>query len=208
MVDDFRNTKYCPRLEKLLEKKNNIEEEVKKDYKKATDMHKYISDNKLRYKNLFIEAYNRKCAYCGVPLGIINWKQFEIDHFIPKGSTRFKSKTQAGNIKNLVLSCYDCNRAKGDFELDDENRHKIDPDNPDFCKSFFRDNDYYIKISEEFKDDKSVNSFYYKIGFDSQTHRLDYLLINMCGLRDSLKDKPLAYIQLNEAIELIKNKRR
>lgn len=208
MVDDYRNTRYCPVLERVSEKKKKVEEAVKRDHKRAIDMHTYISKNESEYKKMFVSAYNGKCAYCGVSLGIINWKQFEIDHFIPKDSPRFSSKSQAGFIENLVLSCFDCNRAKNNYEVKDENRYKVDPDGVDICKSFYRDTDYYIRISNDFLNDESVKSFYYQLKLDSQTHRLDYLLLNMRGLRDSLKDKPEIYILLNEAIELIMKKRK
>jgi len=58
-------------------------------------------------------------------------------------------------------------------------------------------------------EDESVKAFYIKLGFDRQVRRLDYLLVNMYGLRDSVeKNKPEIYVQLNKAIELIKRSRR
>lgn len=142
---------------------------------------------------LFIEAYNGKCPYCGVSLEIIGWRQFEIDHFIPKESSRFTTKAQAGKIENLVLACYDCNRSKSDIELADEDYYKVNPDGPDICKSFVRDEDYYIRISENFSADDAVNRFYNQLGLGRQIHRIDYLLMNMRGLRDRVKDKPSLY---------------
>lgn len=208
MTDDYRNTKYCPVLSELADKKNKVKQEVLKDHPRATDMHTYISKNSPRFKKLFVEAYNGKCAYCGVPLSIIGWKQFEIDHFIPKESTRFKTKSQAGYIENLVLACFDCNRSKSNLELSDSDCYKVNPDGPDICNSFVRDEDYYIRISEDFLGDESVKLFYEKLGLEKQIHRLDYLLINMRGLRDQLRDKHEAYVQLNNAIELMQKKRR
>ncbi len=107
-----------------------------------------------------------------------------------------------------MLACFDCNRSKSDLELADEDLHKVNPDGPDICKSFYRDDDYYIRISEDFTDDEAVKTFYRQLRLGSQTHRLDYLLVSMRGLRDKLKDNPAAYIQLNEAIELMQQKRR
>lgn len=208
MDDDYRNTKYCPKLSDLKKKKEKVKEAVLQKHPRAKDMHTYISDNRSCYKQQFIEAYNGKCPYCGVTLAIIGWKQFEIDHFIPKDSSRFSSKVQAGSIENLVLACYDCNRSKSSLELSDEELYKVDPDGPDICRSFFRDEDYYIRISEDFSTDDAVNQFYKQLGLDRQIHRLDYLLMNMRGLREKLKGKPLAYTHLTEAIEMLQQKRR
>ena len=208
MADDYRNTKYCPELSKLLERKDTVKQAVLRDHPRARDMHKYISNNSLCYKQSFVEAYNGKCSYCGVSLEIIGWKQFEVDHFIPKDSTRFSTEAQAGYIENLVLACYDCNRSKSDLDLADEECSKVYPDGPDICKLFVRDENYYIRINEEYSKDETVIRFYHQLGLDRQIHRLDYLLMNMLGLRDELKDKPSVYVQLNKAIELLKQKRR
>ena len=208
MADDFRNTNYCPAFSDLIGKKEKIRQAVLSEHPQARDMHKYISSNKFGFKQLFIEAYNGKCPYCGVSLNIIGWKQFEIDHFIPKTSSRYSTHAQAGTIENLVLACYDCNRSKSNLEIPDEDRYKVNPDGPDICKSFVRDEEYYIRVSEDFKSDKSVNLFYKQMGFDRQIHRLDYLLMNMRGLRDQFTDNQIVYTQLNKAIELLQQKRR
>ena len=208
MSDDYRNTKYCPALTDIIPKKEKVKQSILIDHPKATDMHTYISNNTLCYKKLFIEAYNGKCPYCGVSLELIGWKQFEIDHFIPKESHRFATKGQAGYIENLVLACYDCNRSKSSLEIADKDLNKVNPDGKGICKSFVRDENYYIRISKDFLTDLSVNFFYNKLGLDRQIHRLDYLLMNMRGLRDQLKNKPTAYTKLNEAIELLAQKRR
>lgn len=208
MGEDYRNTKYCPKLLDLKKKKENVKKAILDKHHKAKDMHIYISDNKSYFKLQFIEAYNGKCPYCGVPVEIIGWKQFEIDHFIPKDSSRFSTKAQAGYIENLVLSCYDCNRSKSNLELPEEDSYKVNPDGSDICKSFYRDEDYYIRVSNDFSEDEAVKLFYKQLGLERQIHRLDYLLMNMRGLRDQLKDKPLIYMRLTEAIELLKTKRR
>lgn len=208
MSDDYRNTKYCPELTDIADRKLRVKQAVLEEFPRAKDMHKYISQNNLRYKPMFVEAYNGKCSYCGVPLSIIGLKLFEIDHFIPKNSSRFTTKSDAGYVENLVLACFDCNRSKSDLELEDENLYKVNPDGPDICKSFYRDDDYYIRISKDFTDDETVKTFYRQLRLDSQTHRLDYLLVSMRGLRDKLKDNSPAYIHLNEAIELMQQKRR
>lgn len=155
-----------------------------------------------------IEAYNGKCAYCGVSTEIIPWKMFEIDHLIPKEADRFgKSKANAGYIENLVLSCYDCNRSKSDLEFHDQELHKIHPDKTEIIEAFIRDDNYYIRISEKKNGDKTIKEFYEKVDLGNQLHRLDYLLLNMRGLCKKITDKHPAYGKLMEAIDLLQHKR-
>lgn len=208
MGDDYRNTKYCPTLDNLAEKKQDVKNSILAVHSRAIDMHRYISDNDKSFKQAFVQAYNAKCAYCGVPLENISWNLFEIDHFIPQTDGRFKYKSEAGYIENLVLSCFNCNRAKGDFVIPDKDHYKVHPDGSDVCNTFVRDDDYYIRLSDASLGDASVEAFYERLCLGNQMHRLDYLLMNMRGLRDSLKDKPSAYVLLNQAIELMKSKRR
>lgn len=208
MADDYRNTKYCPKLTDLCNKKNTVRDAVLAKHSRAQDMHTYISKNDEPYKQQFIEAYNGKCAYCGVSTEIIPWKMFEIDHFIPKEADRFgNSKAKAGYIENLVLSCYYCNRGKSDFECSDEEHHKVHPDYTDILDSFVRDNEYYIRISDDMKDDKTVSSFYHMADLGNQIHRIDYLLMNMRGLSKKIEDKHPAYEKLMAAIDLLQHKR-
>ena len=209
MTNDYRNTKYCPCLTDLSSKKKKIKEDILKKYPKAKDMHPYVSNNSSSFKDDFMEAYNKKCSYCGVSTKIIGRKQFEIDHLIPKSSDCFKGKTTAGEMDNLVLACYDCNRSKGDFELQEINDYcKINPDKAGIRQTFFRDAEYYIRICEDFSNDASVKAFYQRVGLYRQIHRLDYLLINMIGFRDENEANLLLYKELTKAIEALKEKRK
>lgn len=208
MGEDYRNTKYCPQLSELVNKKNKIKNSILQAHPRAKDMHNYISKNDESYKQKFIEAYNGKCAYCGVSIEIISWKMFEIDHFIPKEADRFeKSKANAGYIENLMLSCYECNRSKSDYECSDVDLDKINPDGPGILKSFVRDENYYIKVSDKMKDDFTVNSFYNKLELGNQLHRIDYLLMNMQGLSKKITSSHPAYSKLMDAINLLQHKR-
>lgn len=207
MIADYRNTKYCEKLTRLLDKKNDIKKAILIEHPRVKDMHTYISKNSLSFKQQFIEAYNGKCAYCGVSIEIISWKMFEIDHFVPKESSRFKNKSQAGYIENLVLSCYDCNRAKGDLELSDDDYDKVNPDGYEITKSFFRDDEYYIRVSKSMEEDNAVNKFYSQLKLGSQMHRIDYLLMSMRGLRNQITDKHPAHTALSKAIDLLQQKR-
>src|SRR6266581_3790212 len=54
-------------------------------------------------RSYLLEKFGRQCAYCH-----ISTVPFEIDHQLPR------SRGGSNRISNLVLSCHECNRAKGD----------------------------------------------------------------------------------------------
>lgn len=58
MADDYRNSKYCPKLTDLTKKKNDVKDSVSSKHPRAQDMHTYISNNNEPFKQQFIEAYN------------------------------------------------------------------------------------------------------------------------------------------------------
>lgn len=209
MIKDYRNSKYCPKLENLREKKDNVVKQIRKDHSRSEKIYEFLHDNSDIYKMMFIEAYNHKCCYCGVSLDINDYKLFEIDHFIHEKSVRFNGdESKADYIENLVLACFECNRSKQDLELPDKDLCKICPDSPFICYVFIRDENYYIRINENFKNDESVKKFYEKLKLGSQIHRLDYLLLNIFGLRNKFKENDAIYKNLNEAFELLKKRRR
>ena len=208
MYDDYRNTKYCPILKDLEKKKGLVIEKVLTDHPRTQDIYKYISNNDSIYKKEFIEAYNGKCAYCGVSIDIIPKRMFEIDHFICKSAKEFKGDSvKASNIDNLVLACYECNRSKGSLEVPDNMRMYLHPDRSGITSTFIRDDQYYIKISEVMIGNAVVENFYSKLKLGAEIHRLDYLLISMRGLKERNLDKPEVSRQLGEAIDVLQSKR-
>ena len=54
-------------------------------------------------RQYLLEKFNHTCVYCGA-----TDKPFNLDHFHPK------SKGGSDRVSNLVLSCVECNQAKGD----------------------------------------------------------------------------------------------
>lgn len=207
MCEDYRNTKYCPSLEELENKKNYIVEMIKTDHKRAIDMHTYISDNSDKYKMEFIKAYNGKCSYCGVSLDLIPKSSFQIDHYIYQKSDEFQgSKARAGTIDNLVLSCDKCNHNKSSFPIPISDREKLHPDKG-LGKTFYRNEEYYICVNKEHQTNSTIEDFYNKVKLGNEIHRLDYLLMNIIGLQQKLNSEHPAYSQLGLAIEILKKKR-
>lgn len=207
MVEDYRNTKYCPLLENLQKKKNDVVTLVKKEHRNAVDMHTYISNNGKQFKIAFIQVYNGKCSYCGVSLDLIPKSLFQIDHFVFQKAPEFNgSKAAAGKIENLVLSCNICNHNKSSFSIPKTEREKLHPDK-EICNTFYRDENYYIQVAKELDSNVTVKEFYNELKLGSEIHRLDYLLMSMIGLQTKLTDEHPAYTTLGQAIEQLKKKR-
>ena len=207
MVDDYRNTAYCPQFSNIEDNKKKLVEKIKKSHHHAKDMHSIIYPNDSEYKDDFMNIYNYKCAYCGVSIEVISRTDFEIDHYIYEKSKRFVSKSDAGYIGNLVLACHNCNHDKSSFEFPDEKYNDLYPDEEEIKNTFVRDDDYYIKIADEKKDDTIVKAFYEKLHFGSEIHRIDYLLMSMMGLQEIIKDNLEACSQLGQAIKKLQTKR-
>ena len=208
MMRDYRNTEFCKSITDIAEKKNGVVELVKDGHPQRADMHTYISDNDSPYKIAFIEAYSGKCAYCGVTIAIAPKRYFEVDHFISKKSKRFNgSKAAAGYIENLVLACHKCNRAKGDLEIPDAAHEYLHPDKKGITDTFIRDEDFYIKLSDEKVNDEISIRFYTQLCLGAELLRLDYLLLNMRGLKNLISESSSGYKYLIDAIDLLQEKR-
>jgi len=188
-------------------KEKNLLKIIRIKHPGAKDIHRIISSNDSEYKDDFMRVYSCKCAYCGISIDLISRTNFEVDHFICATSKRFPSKSDAGYIDNLVLACHDCNHDKGSFEISDEKFNDLFPDGEGIKKTFIRDSDYYIKISQEKEKDKLINDFYNKLNLGSEIHRIDYLLMNMLEMKSCLSEQPEALLDLLESIELLRTKR-
>ena len=144
---DYRRTKYCPELVDIKEKKKKIEALIKKEHPHAQDMHTYISDNSEKYKLKFVQAYNGKCAYCGVSIDLIKKNEFEIDHFLYEKFPKFKTKKEAGYIENLILACHDCNHNKSDFWINEPTWVQISGDIDTFTNMIWNNLNEDNKVS-------------------------------------------------------------
>lgn len=207
MENDYRNTIYCPALRDISKNKNKVKELVLLEHPKAVDLHNYISNNYTKYKIEFIKAYNYKCAYCGVSVKLIPIEFFEVDHYIYQKSERFKSKKDAGYIENLVLSCHNCNHNKSSFIIEDEVYDNLHPDNKKICECFYRDDLYYIRMTESGPSDNNILLFYNKLKLGSEVHRLDFLLMNLIGFLKQHRLDSENEVKLAEIIENLRTKR-
>lgn len=204
---DYRRTKYCPELIDVPQKKKEVEKLVEKEHPNARDMHSYISNNSQKFKLEFIKAYNGKCAYCGASTDLIKKTEFEIDHFLYKKAPIFDTKKDAGDIKNLILSCHYCNRNKNSFWIEKEDIDNLNPDGEKIKNVFIRDDQYYIRINNEFKKNATIERFYNKLCLGSELHRLDYLIMNTIGLQRSCENDSDLYVGLGKILDVIRQKR-
>jgi len=188
MSSDYRNTDYCCSLVELDLKKSLLNMEVFKAHPNQKIVYNKIRDKNGPFKAKFMHIYNYKCGYCGNSIDSINSTLFEIDHYICESS--FESKELAGEISNLVLSCYDCNRAKSSYFIKESYRTILNPDSQYIASVFERDEMFYIKVSEKYQGDADVVQFYDKLKLGFQSRRLDFLLMNIAGLCKKIDGHP------------------
>lgn len=206
-IYDYRRTRYCPELLDVKERKNIIVKLVEKNHPHAEDMHNYVSDNSDIYKKTFMQAYNGKCAYCGVSADLLPKNVFEIDHFLYEKAPCFKTKKEAGYIDNLVLACHDCNHRKSSFWIEKEDYEKLHPDGEGIKKSFVRDELFYIRVNNEEIESAGIIQFYDKLQLGSELHRLDYLLMNIIGMQRKYQDNDIIYAGLGRLFDVLRKKR-
>ncbi|MCD1655523.1 HNH endonuclease [Treponema zuelzerae] len=190
MNNDYRLTKSCPQFCNIKEKKQELTNKIKREHPRCKNMYNKIHLRKENYYHLFSEIYNHRCAYCGASTNFSGILLFEIDHFICESSfsNDTKGKAEAGKTSNLIFSCYTCNREKGQLHITQQYFDLLNPDNGAITNIFFRDELFNIKISERFQGDKFINDFHSKLLLGNQIRRLDYLLLEIQQLVDSLCD--------------------
>ncbi|MGY3713450.1 HNH endonuclease [Lactococcus petauri] len=156
---------------------NLIDRRVRVTTKRGEHYGKICVKNKGYYK-LFVNAYNSKCAYCGINTDIIPTTLFEIDHFINKTQMILPTGNSVNNVENLVFSCRGCNQAKHDYDTS-EVYDLLHPDHESVTSIFVRGATYGISVSEEYQSNPVIVNFYKKLHLDSSFRKLDYLLMNL-----------------------------
>ena len=110
-------------------------------------------------------------------------------------------------MENLILSCHDCNHNKNSFWIEKEEMDTLNPDGEKIKNVFIRDDKYYIRINDEFKENTTIEGFYNKLCLGSELHRLDYLIMNIIGLQRSCEDNSDLYVGLGKILDTIREKR-
>ncbi len=181
---DYRNTDQCSILTDVNIKKNALEKRIKECHKKTQIIYNRINDKHGTYYKEFVAIYNYKCAYCGASLKFTDGRLFEVDHYICESafSKDTAGRSEAGRIENLTFSCYSCNRGKGQLYIDDGHAPILNPDDNSIADLFYRDDEYYIKISNDYSSDEFIQLFYQELMLGSEFRRLDFLLLEMNNL--------------------------
>ena len=107
----------------------------------------------------------------------------------------------------MVLSCHNCNHNKSSFNIEESFYDDLYPDNTKICDFFYRDDLYYIKLTESGLKHNRVSLFYNKLKFYSEIHRLDFLLMNLIGLSSKHQLNQDDQIKLYSIIEILRMKR-
>lgn len=160
---------------------NMIDKRVQTESKVGQHYEKINSKNGGYYK-LFENAYNSKCAYCGIDTSINPTTLFEIDHFINKTQNVLPNGHSVNSVENLIFSCRRCNQAKDDFNtlnLCDI----LHPDHDLIANVFIRTATYGISVKEEYKENSEIVNFYKKLHLDSNFKKLDFLLMNLKAMK-------------------------
>lgn len=163
-------------------KKKDLQETLESDHKNVKSHYKLINRIDSEYNPKFAKIYGERCAYCGIDYDIKDHKSFVVDHFICKASGG------DDHINNLVYACKYCNDKKSHFKIPEEDFKILNPDQ-ELGKTFYRDEMFYIKISETYINNDSVKNFYIKMSFDYDRRRIEYLILAINKLLSTIQNK-------------------
>ncbi len=205
---DYRNTEYCPVLNKVEEQKQILEKEIKSESARTKIVYNKVSNRDSVYHRKFAQIYNNKCAYCGALWGLLPVESFEVDHFLNEASfpDTTEGRAEAGRMINLVWSCISCNRGKRGITIKPPYDILLNMDNGNIAKVFRRDIDYYIQICDTYQDDKFIQQFYESLHLGYETRRLDYLALQLERKYQAEKDENRKH-KLGESLSILLKKR-
>lgn len=205
---DYRNTEYCPRLDKVEEQKQILEKEIKSKFPRTKIVYNKVNNRNSEYHKKFARIYNNKCAYCGALWGLLPVECFEVDHFLNEASfpDTTEGRIEAGKMMNLAWSCISCNRGKHGITIKPPYEAWLNVDNGNIARVFMRDKDYYIRICDTYQDDKFIQQFYESLHMGYETRRLDYLCLQLEGKYRAETDEQRKH-KLGESLSLLLKKR-
>lgn len=205
-MGDYRVSEFESELSQICEKKKSVEKLIRKKHRNAKDLYRLIRDNSGEYKRPFMQVYSNRCAYCGFSTDLAPIDYFEIDHYLHKNHSQFKTVADAGIINNIVLACRACNHNKLNYEIPDSIRETVFPDGEEIKSVFIRDALYNIIISDKYKDNPLINEFYYILKLGAETKRIDYAIMRL-KRRQKIETDPNTYMSLGRIIEELWKKR-
>lgn len=188
---DYRNTEYCPILNKVEEQKQVLEKEIKSEFPRTKIVYNKVNNRDSVYHKKFAQIYNNKCAYCGALWGLLPVESFEVDHFLNEASfpDTTEGRVEAGRMINLVWSCISCNRGKREITIKPPYDDLLNVDNGNIAMVFRRDREFYIRICNTYQNDKFIQQFYKSLHLGYETRPLDYLGLQLEGKYQAEKDE-------------------
>ena len=183
--NDYRNTTYCPVLDKVEEQKNALEKEIKLAFPRTKIIYNKVKERNSEYHKKFAKIYNNKCAS------------------FPDTTA---GRTEAGRMINLAWACISCNRGKRGITIKPPYDDLLNVDNGNIATVFKRDEDYYIQICDTYQDDEFVQQFYDALHLGYETRRLDYLGLQIEGKYQVEKDEECKR-KLGETLSILLKKR-
>lgn len=188
---DYRNTEYCPILNKVEEQKQVLEKEIKSEFPRTKIVYNKVNNRDSVYHKKFAQIYNNKYAYCGALWGLLPVESFEVDHFLNEASfpDTTEGRVEAGRMINLVWSCISCNRGKREITIKPPYDDLLNVDNGNIAMVFRRDREFYIRICNTYQNDKFIQQFYKSLHLGYETRRLDYLGLQLEGKYQAEKDE-------------------
>lgn len=188
---DYRNTEYCPILNKVEEQKQVLEKEIKSEFPRTKIVYNKVNNRDSVYHKKFAQIYNNKCAYCGALWGLLPVESFGVDHFLNEASfpDTTEGRVEAGRMINLVWSCISCNRGKREITIKPPYDDLLNVDNGNIAMVFRRDREFYIRICNTYQNDKFIQQFYKSLHLGYETRRLDYLGLQLEGKYQAEKDE-------------------
>ena len=205
-MSDFRVTEFESPLGDIKAKKDIFLNEVfRKKHPRTQKHYDYVSKAEIKagFGRL---VYNEKCAYCGVTVDIQGVDNFEIDHFLNEAHN--EGWDGVNKVPNLIYSCRECNRQKGDFDIPPSHAGKLDPDSSEYATLFERNDSFGICVSDDYADDSVVTGFYDRLMLWHARKSLDYMLMVLDGwLKANKGRQDVLYLDLLNVYHEMLNKR-
>lgn len=219
-INDYRLTKhrYAANYYDVVQKKESFMKEFRKRHPRTNDYYSIISKKNNQENKKFREMYSFSCVYCGVDIKVIDSSRFEVDHFVPQHVLKERvfpkylqneNLTTINGLKNLVSSCYYCNRWKSGFYCTDEENHLLlHPDNNMLSQVFYRDSNYKISINTKYELNKDINNLYEALKFGDHLRRIDFFLMELNDFLEKLPKNNELYVRLSDLLRKIERKKK
>lgn len=206
---DYRNSKFyeCDYSHILADKEKFLQEFIERHPAANSEkIYTYVNRRLSHDNKAFREIYFKKCAYCGVPMSLYNYSNYQIDHFVAQANVETHTNIGIHNVRNLVFSCEPCNQSKKALDYStSEDAEILHPDNNKLPEIYRRDDDFKIIISEEYRENETVTEFYEKLKLGSQSKRVAYVIMAVNDFVQKYPENP-ASAELKIRLDIIREK--